>query len=65
MAVFTDEIIVPGLVRVSGSSLLLELLAAPAAQAALPSAGGNLGALGGRQKPCSLFSQGVFLSAEW
>lgn len=39
-----DEIIVIGLVKMSSSSLLLELLAAPDVQAALPSAGGKLGA---------------------
>lgn len=43
------EIIVTGLVKMSSSSLLLELLAAPAVQAALPSAGGKPGA---RQVRC-------------
>lgn len=50
------------------SSLFLEFLTAPAAQAALPSAGGKLGGWGwwgGRQKPCSSFSQGGFPSTDW
>jgi len=39
-----DEIILTGLVKISSSSLLLEFVTAPAVQAALPSAGGKLGA---------------------
>lgn len=53
-------------VEMSGSSSLFpEFLTAPAAQAALPSAGGKLGGWGwwgGRQKPCSSSSQGGFPS---
>lgn len=53
--------------KMPSSSLFPELLTAPAAQAALPSAGGKLGglgALGGRQKPCSSSSQGGFPSSD-